>query len=63
MGLFRRAETAGHDDARTCKLLDAADNAFDTDESAFVDVVMDGLMSDKATRPYPPAGHTYPKKG
>lgn len=62
MGLFRRTETAGHDDARTCQLLDAADTAFETDDSTFADIVMDGLMSDKATRPYPPAGHSYPRR-
>ncbi|MEU3255843.1 hypothetical protein [Streptomyces sp. NPDC006997] len=62
MGVFRRNETASHDDARTRALLDAADTAFETDDSAFADVVMDGLMSDKATRPYPPTGHGYPRR-
>ncbi|MDX3458419.1 hypothetical protein PV396_41900 [Streptomyces sp. ME02-8801-2C] len=62
MGFFRRTETADHDDARTRGLLDAADTAFETDDSAFADVVMDGLMGDKATRPYPPAGHGYPRR-
>lgn len=63
--LFRRSETPSRDDARTRELLDHADKAFATEEAgdtAFADVVMDGLMSDKATTPYPPAGHTYPRR-
>lgn len=68
MGLFRRTETAGHDDARTRKLLDAADTAFETTSptephEAFEAVVMEGLLTDRAVPVYPPAGHTYPKKG
>lgn len=62
MGIFRRAETPAHDDARTRALLDAADTAFADEDTDFADVVMDGLMSDKAVRPYPPAGHGYPRR-
>lgn len=65
MGLFDRRETPAQDDARTRDLLDDADKAFATREAAntvFAEVVMDGLMSDKATDPYPPPGHTYPRR-
>lgn len=58
------SETPAQDDARTRELLDHADKAFATEETCntdFADVVMDGLMSDKATTPYPPTGHTYPR--
>lgn len=66
-----RRETPRHDDRRTRGLLDAADNAFDREPAnglaaEFQDVVMEGLMTDKAAAAagnYPPAGHTYPKRG
>lgn len=57
-----RRETPADDNQRTRELLDHADTAFATDDSAFSDVVMDGLMSDKATQPYPPTGHHYPRR-
>jgi hypothetical protein len=56
-----RRETPTDDNNRTRELLDHADAAFETDDSAFADVVMNGLMTDVATRPYPPAGHDYPR--
>lgn len=65
MAFFRRTETPAQDNARTRDLLDEADKAFATEEAAdtaFAEVVMDGLMGDKATTPYPPPGHTYPRR-
>lgn len=64
-------ENRRHDDARTGRLLDQADNAFDREPANglaahFADVVMEGLMTDKAAAAagnYPPAGHDYPKRG
>ena len=57
-----RRETPTDDNARTIRLLDAADTAFETDDSHFADIVMTGLGTDKATRPYPPTGHDYPRR-
>jgi hypothetical protein len=56
------------DNARTGRLLDAADTAFEyepVDEVAFdfEAVVMEGLLTDRYVPVYPPAGHTYPKRG
>ncbi|MFF1297952.1 MULTISPECIES: hypothetical protein [unclassified Streptomyces] len=62
MPFFSRREKPAHDDARTRRLLDHVDEAFETDDSAFADVVTEGLMSDKATDPYPPTGHSYPRR-
>lgn len=67
---FRR-ENRSHDDRRTRDLLDAADTAFDREPDTglaadFQDVVMEGLMTDKAAAAagnYPPAGHGYPRRG
>lgn len=64
---FRR-ETRADDNRRTGELLDAADTAFEyepaNDVSAdFEAVVMEGLLTDRAVPVYPPAGHTYPKRG
>ena len=64
-----RRENRRDDNRRTGNLLDAADAAFDHGGTAayhdpdFTDVLMEGLMTDKATPAYPPAGHTYPKRG
>lgn len=55
-------ENPAIDDARTRRLLDHVDQAFKTDDSAFADVVTEGLMSDKAVDPYPPTGHSYPRR-
>ncbi|WP_432112575.1 hypothetical protein [Streptomyces sp. YPW6] len=68
MSIFRSRETRLDDNDRTVTLLDAADRAFEhepaTDLHAdFESVVMEGLLTDKAVPVYPPAGHTYPRKG
>ncbi|KOX32819.1 hypothetical protein ADL07_11670 [Streptomyces sp. NRRL F-4707] len=65
-----RRETPRDDDRRTRALLDAADQAFDRapDSSlseAFQDVVLEGLVTDKAAAAagnYPPRGHKYPRR-
>lgn len=53
------------DEARTTRLLEAVDAAFDNDEADFSDgtfesVVLHGVAYDP-TKPYPPAGHPYPR--
>lgn len=62
MGIFRRSETPADDNDRTRRLLDAGDAAFGTEDSDFSHVVMDALISDVITDPYPPAGHSYPRR-
>ena len=62
MGFFRRTETPTDDNDRTRRLLDAGDAAFETEESDFAEVVMEGLWSDVTADPYPPAGHNYPRR-
>ena len=64
MGIFRRRETAADDQARTGRLLDGLDAAYDgqtgeiTDfENAIIDAT--GAEFDA---PYPPPGHTYPRR-
>ncbi|CAM5251293.1 hypothetical protein SXANM310S_00019 [Streptomyces xanthochromogenes] len=63
-----RRETKNEDDLRTYALLDAVDVAFDHGGKAqyadpqFEDVVLHGIAYDPC-EPYPPAGHTYPKRG
>lgn len=66
---FRR-ETAADDYARTIRLMDALDQACEAGDpeaplAAFEDVLLDGLGCgpDCTGSPYPPAGHTYPRKG
>jgi hypothetical protein len=64
-----RRETKNEDDMRTGALLDAVDVAFDYGGKAqfhdpeFEDVVLFGIAYNAADHPYPPAGHTYPKRG
>ena len=58
-------ETRAADQARTERLLDAADIAFEREAATdlhrdFESVVMEGLLTDRAVPVYPPAGHTYP---
>lgn len=58
-------ETRAADQARTERLLDAADIAFEREPVTelhrdFEAVVMEGLLTDRAVPVYPPAGHTYP---
>ena len=69
MKLFR--ETRTDDNARTGRLLDAADVAFEHEPTTqlardFEFVVAEGLLTDRAAEAagvYPPAGHTYPRRG
>lgn len=64
---FRR-ETRDDDNCRTDALLDALDRASearpdpDAELGAFETVVLFGVASDPG-QPYPPAGHTYPRRG
>lgn len=63
-----RRETPADDNRRTGDLLDAFDNASAIDglDEDFQDVLMNGLMTDKAAAAagnYPPAGHGYPRRG
>jgi hypothetical protein len=60
-------ESPGDDNARTLRLLDATDTAFAHDPATelgadFEQVVLEGLLTDRAVDVYPPAGHTYPRK-
>ena len=65
-----RRETHDDDHRRTGALLDAVDNAFDNamgaaaleNDHSFESVVLFGVAGDPALQ-YPPAGHTYPKRG
>ncbi|MGW1675676.1 hypothetical protein [Streptomyces sp. NPDC002324] len=65
-----RRETHDDDNRRTGALLDAVDRAFDNDagsvaledDSSFESVVLFGVAGDPAQQ-YPPAGHTYPRRG
>ncbi|MET9097403.1 hypothetical protein ABZX72_35615 [Streptomyces cyaneofuscatus] len=68
MSIFRSRETRTDDDARTVRLLDAADVSFECEPASdlaadFESVVMEGLLTDRAVPVYPPAGHTYPRRG
>ncbi|MFJ4932332.1 hypothetical protein ACIP8U_00475 [Streptomyces pseudovenezuelae] len=66
-----RRETPADDNRRTGELIDAFDNAFTGEasnglEEDFQGVLMNGLMTDKAAAAagnYPPAGHSYSRKG
>ncbi|MEU4955357.1 hypothetical protein [Streptomyces lavendulae] len=71
MGLFRRSESKKHDDARTYRLLDGLETAYavrtgdpcgDEDLTEFEETVLFAVGYDQATE-YPPAGHSYPKRG
>jgi hypothetical protein len=63
-----RRETHDDDNRRTGALLDALDRASemrpdpDADLDDFETVVLFGVAGDPAQQ-YPPAGHTYPKRG
>ncbi len=68
---FRGRETQADDDARTGRLLDGVDTAYavrtgapagDDDLTDFEETVLFASAPDPST-PYPPAGHTYPRKG
>ncbi|MFF7013236.1 hypothetical protein ACFY9Y_35080 [Streptomyces fimicarius] len=71
MPFFRRSETAAHDDARTGRLLDGLESAYAArtgdpvnggDLTPFEETVLFAVAGDP-TQQYPPAGHTYPKRG
>jgi hypothetical protein len=68
---YVRCETKRDDDARTGRLLDHLDAMDQLTErpadpdaplSKFEEVVLFGVAYDPG-QPYPPAGHTYPKRG
>ncbi|MFM9544975.1 hypothetical protein ACKI1I_45640 [Streptomyces turgidiscabies] len=59
-------ESPGDDNARTMRLLDAADTGFAHEPATelaadFEAVVMEGLLTDRSVSVYPPVGHTYPR--
>lgn len=66
-----RRETPDDDERRTVALLDALDSESearpepDAPLTEFEDVLLEGLACGPACSgaPYPPAGHTYPKRG
>ncbi|MDW8807736.1 hypothetical protein P1P68_23855 [Streptomyces scabiei] len=65
---MKRYETRAEDSARTERLLDCADVAFEREPADglaadFESVVMEGLLTDRAVPVYPPTGHTYPRRG
>ncbi|MFI7089731.1 hypothetical protein ACIBUR_39880 [Streptomyces anulatus] len=70
MSIFRRRETAADDAARTTLLLDGLEAAYEqrrgddpeTPLTQFEEVVLDASVT-LSGEPYPPAGHTYPRKG
>lgn len=67
--IFGRRETAADDAARTNLLLDGLEAAYedrrqglDLPLTTFEEVVLDASVT-LSGEPYPPAGHTYPRKG
>ncbi len=65
MGLFNRRETADDDRARTGRLLDGLDAAYDghTGEiTDFEDVIISATGAEVDGSPYPPPGHGYPRR-
>ncbi|MGW8768693.1 hypothetical protein ACWGN5_40210 [Streptomyces sp. NPDC055815] len=70
VGLFRRSESASDDSARTNRLLDSLESAYTARTGdctaipldTFEETVLFGVAGDPA-QTYPPAGHSYPKKG
>lgn len=65
--MFRHTETPTDDNARTNRLLDHADTAFEHEPATqlhedFEAIVMEGLLTDRAVTTYPPTGHTYPRR-
>lgn len=70
MSIFRRRETAADDAARTTLLLDGLEAAYEERRGAdpeapltqFETVVLDATVS-LSGEPYPPAGHSYPRRG
>ncbi|MFF2115662.1 hypothetical protein [Rhodococcus koreensis] len=69
MGIFRRRESAADDNARTGRLLEGLETAYESRRQGldlpltqFEEVVIDASVT-LSGEPYPPAGHTYPRKG
>ncbi|MFF4144686.1 hypothetical protein ACFY0A_25575 [Streptomyces sp. NPDC001698] len=70
MGIFSRRETSTDDSARTGRLLEGLERAYATRTGDPVDggpltdfeqVVVEAAAPSPGT-PYPPAGHSYPRK-
>jgi hypothetical protein len=64
MGIFRRRETAADDQARTGRLLDGLDAAYDGQTGEITDfenVIIDATGAE-FDAPYPPPGHGYPRR-
>ncbi|WP_416983531.1 hypothetical protein [Streptomyces sp. T028] len=65
MGIFRRTETAKDDQARTIRILDSLDAAYDGktgDLDDFEDVIISATGAEVDGTPYPPPGHGYPRR-
>lgn len=70
MGLFRRTESRSDDDARTNRLLDSLENAYEQRTGDPVDggpltefeSVVLGAAAPSPHADYPPAGHSYPRR-
>ncbi|MEV6478058.1 hypothetical protein [Streptomyces sp. NPDC051657] len=69
MAFFRSRETPADDNARTTRFLDGLEAAYeqrrggeDVPLTQFEEVVLDASVT-LSGEPYPPAGHTYPRKG
>ncbi|GGV86790.1 hypothetical protein GCM10010294_67860 [Streptomyces griseoloalbus] len=70
MGIFNRRETAADDQARTTRLLNGLEAAYaartgdpcgDADLDDFEEVIVSATGAE-CEPPYPPAGHTYPRR-
>lgn len=62
--MFRRRETAADDTARTGRLLDSLDAAYDGTEGEITDFeeVIISATGAECYSPYPPPGHGYPRR-
>ncbi|MFD7918882.1 hypothetical protein ACFV3R_06630 [Streptomyces sp. NPDC059740] len=62
--MFRRRETRDDDFDRTVRLLEALEDRPDPDtRDDFEDVILTGCVRSAHGFPYPPDGHTYPRRG
>lgn len=62
--MFSRRETAKEDRARTGRMLDSLDAAYDGTDGEitdFEDVIISATGAE-CSPPYPPPGHTYPRR-